>query len=67
MFALVAGLFVSLAMLVWRTGAATWLGSDNRSKILWVMVVGHPQNVFTLYASYARYFFSNNGSGLMLY
>jgi hypothetical protein len=140
-FALVAGLFVSLAMLVWRTGAATWLGSDNRSKILWVVVVGlgglagwsfaavitfavafspvtqlilgytcgglpfalvagmllrplranvvalavsaglvaagfvmvagehqvHPQNVFTLYASYARYFFSNNGSGLMLY
>jgi hypothetical protein len=140
-FALVAGMFVSLAVLVWRTTAATWLGGDIRAKLLWVMLVGlgglagwsfaavitfavafspvtqlilgytcsglpfalvagmllrpvranvvavavsaglvaagfvmvagehqvYPQNVFTLYASYARYFFSNNGSGLMLY
>ena len=140
-FALVAGLFVSLAVLVWCTAAATWLGGDNRTKLLWVLVVGlgglagwsfaavitfavafspvtqltlgytcgglpfalvagmllrplrvnvaaltvsaglvaagfvmvagehqvYPQNVFTLYASYARYFFNHNGSGLILY
>jgi hypothetical protein len=36
-----------------------------------VMVAGehqlYPQNVFALYASYARYFFSHNGSGLSLH
>jgi hypothetical protein len=139
-FALLAGLFVSLAALVWRTAAATWLGGDNRAKLLWVLVVGlgglagwsfaavitfavafspetqlvlgytcgglpfalvagmlvrplranvvalavsvalvaagfvmvagdhqvYPRNAFTLYASYARYFFSHDG-GLILH
>jgi hypothetical protein len=39
-FALVAMLFVSLAVLVWRTAAATWLAGGARARLLWVVVVG---------------------------
>lgn len=38
--ALVAMVFVSLAVLVWRTAAATWLAGDTRARLLWVVVVG---------------------------
>lgn len=38
--ALVAMLFVSLAVLLWRTVAATWLADDARAKLLWIVVVG---------------------------
>ncbi len=38
--ALVAALLVSLAVLVWRTAAATWLSADTRARVLWVVLVG---------------------------
>ena len=39
-FALVVLLFVSLAVVLWRTAAATWLSGDMRARLLWVVVVG---------------------------
>jgi hypothetical protein len=39
-FVLVAGLFVALGALVWRTAAATWLAGDTRARLLWAAVVG---------------------------
>jgi hypothetical protein len=38
-FALVTALFVSLAVLIWRTTAASWLAGDTRGRLLWVLVV----------------------------
>ena len=38
--ALVALLFVALAVLGWRTAGASWLTGDPRARLLWVLLVG---------------------------
>jgi hypothetical protein len=39
-FALVAALFVALAVVGWLTAAASWLTGHTRAQLLWALVVG---------------------------